>query len=363
MSNRPEYQRSHANGPWDSPWPADGLEKVSACPACGRAERSPWHGALIDSTFQVAAGRWDLWQCAECGSGYLDPRPTPATIPGAYATYYTHTTTESVLSKAPRGLFERIRVEVASGYARWRYSARRDLASVFGALVASLLPLHRSIVDREYRHLPRPSSNANMLLDIGCGNGAFLALAQTCGWQGLGLEPDPAAARTACELGVEVITGGIEQLHERSECFDAITLSHVLEHMHSPAQVLEQCHRLLKPGGILWLETPNALSLGHTLFGRHWRGLEAPRHLVLFTERALRQVLARSGFANVRHLRSPSSRSSIFEQSWSSAHGDFAKAAPDLPPRLRRLARLGRLTEAIGLGKREFLTLSARKPK
>jgi 2-polyprenyl-3-methyl-5-hydroxy-6-metoxy-1,4-benzoquinol methylase len=56
--------------------------------------------------------------------------------------------------------------------------------------------------------------------------------------------------------------------------FDAITMSHVIEHVPDPLASLDKCRRLLRLGGYLVLSTPNVRSLGHQRFGQSWRGLE-----------------------------------------------------------------------------------------
>lgn len=78
--------------------------------------------------------------------------------------------------------------------------------------------------------------------------------------------------------------------------FDVITLNHVIEHVSDPIELLRSCYRLLKLGGQLWLQTPNIDSLGSRRYGRHWRGLEPPRHLVLFDPVSLRSALHQAGF-------------------------------------------------------------------
>jgi 2-polyprenyl-3-methyl-5-hydroxy-6-metoxy-1,4-benzoquinol methylase len=105
-----------------------------------------------------------------------------------------------------------------------------------------------------------------------------------------------------------VIAGGIDALDGQAAIFDVITLSHVIEHVHDVGGTLRACHRLLKPGGRLWLETPNVAALGHKVFGVNWRGLEAPRHLVLFSAPALKQLLQDAGFVDHKELLSPSPR-------------------------------------------------------
>jgi len=127
------------------------------------------------------------------------------------------------------------------------------------------------------------------LLDLGCGNGRFLALMRDAGWEVRGIEPDPAAAKVAQEqFGIPVIVGTLEDAELPGESFDAITLSHVIEHVHDPIALLSECRRVLKPEGRAVIVTPNIRSLGHQKFGSSWRGLEPPRHLLIFSLTALR---------------------------------------------------------------------------
>jgi 2-polyprenyl-3-methyl-5-hydroxy-6-metoxy-1,4-benzoquinol methylase len=110
---------------------------------------------------------------------------------------------------------------------------------------------------------------------------------------------DPQAIINCANRGVEARCGGVEQFDSKERVFDAITLSHVIEGVHDQVATLKSCWRLLKPGGYLWIETPNIYSYGHSRYGGNWRGLEPQRHLALFNWRSLvhwlvRQVLATS---------------------------------------------------------------------
>jgi hypothetical protein len=116
------------------------------------------------------------------------------------------------------------------------------------------------------------------------------------------VEPDPAARRAAASDGILVSAS----LHDLSdERFDAVTLSHVLEHVHRPSNLLETLAKKMNAHGHLYIDTPNFDAVGHRLYGRHWRGLEAPRHLVLFNRSALQRTLERAGFANIRFHECP----------------------------------------------------------
>jgi predicted SAM-dependent methyltransferase len=119
---------------------------------------------------------------------------------------------------------------------------------------------------------------------------------QALGWQTFGLEPDPRAVEAARKRGLDVELGVLDESSFAPASFDAVTLNHVIEHLHDPVRTLRICRRILRPGGMLWLATPNLGSLGHARFGPAWRGLEPPRHLVLFTVEAARRALNSAGF-------------------------------------------------------------------
>lgn len=135
------------------------------------------------------------------------------------------------------------------------------------------------------------------LLDVGCGEGHFLAQMKEAGWHVLGSELSEELAQIAREKYlVPVITGPFLEAGFPSEKFDVVTLNHVIEHVYCPITVLQECWRILKPGGRLVVTTPNTESLGHRLFGRDWRGLEPPRHLYLFSHKSLKTVGTSAGF-------------------------------------------------------------------
>src|SRR5262249_29628220 len=158
-----------------------------------------------------------------------------------------------------------------------------------------MLPPFRSRIDAQFRWLPKPDPGQT-LLDVGCGNGDFLRTAREAGWRTLGLDPDQKACDVARKSGLDIIQGGLEVFASVSEKFDAVTLSHVIEHVHEPRKILSAIFNLLKPGGVFYLQTPNIQSRGAAIFRSNWRGIETPRHLVLFTPGALIAVLRRSGF-------------------------------------------------------------------
>jgi 2-polyprenyl-3-methyl-5-hydroxy-6-metoxy-1,4-benzoquinol methylase len=269
-------------------WRPEGLERVAACPVCDAAERRELHAGLTDRVFGTAPGVWTLWSCAGCRSAYLDPRPTPDTIARAYeGSYYTHAD-----APGPLGAAARARRALANGHldARWGYDHLQPSASA-GAWLGRLAPGRAAIADREIRHLP--AAGRGRLLDVGCGNGLFLTTAASLGWDVQGVEPDPAAADVARRAGHAVVTGTIDDLDGGH--FDAITTSHVIEHVHEPRRLVEQMAARVASGGRLWIATPNVDAAGHRRYGPDWQSLDPPRHLVLFTRTALEALVTGTG--------------------------------------------------------------------
>jgi len=350
------------HAPWDKPWLENELEILSVCPVCASPERKKLYDGLVDNVFYCAPGEWTSWRCAQCGCAYLDPRPSPASIHLAYGNYYTHQDAgPGKADYADLSPLRKLRRRLVNGYINWRYSAQEAPASPIGGVALWAAWPFRIALDREYRHLPRRAAGGGALLDIGCGNGSFLRIARSCGWDVTGLDPDPKAVANCSGQGWPVLEGGVEQLDGKEAMFDVITMSHVIEHVHDPVAVMRICHRLLKPGGRLWLETPNIDSQVHRQYGRNWRGLEPPRHLVLFNRRSLLMALSAAGFARIERAPGPSPLSSMTKASEAlklrrSIDDDIQLDCPQ-----KWLLQKNGLLQAINPGKREFLTFVASK--
>lgn len=340
-------------------WPAAGLERVIACPLCGSDARSTLHEGLQDHAFKSAPGKWTLRRCSNCGCGYLDPRPDATTIGLAYERYYTHE------SAPAESAFARLRRRIADAYLNYKYGTSYPNALPGGHHVARFLPRSRGYLDVSHaRHLGRSAGGNTRLLDIGCGNGAFLQFAAHLGWIAEGVDNDAEAVAVARAAGCNVVLGSLDDLPSRKGHYQHVTLSHVIEHVHDPLRLLRQCLQLLVPGGRLWLETPNLQSFGHDVFGSAWRGLEPPRHLVLFDRRTLTSALAGAGFSGIEFRMHPGIPLFIWEQSRmiarASRNGDQAgrrKLLACLPG-----AMVAEYYSALRADKSEFLTCIAFRP-
>lgn len=339
------------------PWPEDGLEEVKQCPVCCSEKREILYKGLRDRVFFCAPGEWTLHRCNGCGSAYLDPRPTPGMIHLAYESYFTHQPPLKVADLSPFGKLRRI---FANGYRNWRYGTNERPASGLGVLIAWLMPNMRAALDVSFRYLPRPRTGQR-LLDVGCGNGAFLLRAQSAGWDVMGLDFDPKAIEAAKQAGLDVCLGGMSALAQEKEQFDIVTLSHVIEHVHDPNRMLRDCFRLIKPGGYLWIETPNLNAEGHRLFGENWRGLEPPRHLVLFTRTSLCAALHEAGFNQVEDQPYRPLCESIFAASEAITEERVPWGEEQLSVNGRRAARQAERKAWKEVDIREFITVKAWK--
>ncbi len=241
--------------------------------------------------------------CKACGCGFLSPRIINNEIERAYRGYHTHDqvpTHESSELAAWRKLWARLR----NGYLNHRFDWRFEDAHSIGRFLIPLVPGRKTKCAHHVRHFHLPDSGGN-LLDIGCGAGGYLNFASQGGWQVAGIEPDPDAAKTARESGLLVKNTGLPDTGFPGLTFDAVLLNHVIEHVHDPLIAMQEVNRLLKPGGVATVITPNIESWSHQIYKQDWRGLEPPRHLVLFNRESIKKLCERAGLEIVGCYRSP----------------------------------------------------------
>lgn len=275
-------------------WPQDQLEAVGRCPVCSSEDIRNLESGLIDRMVAPATGAWNICICSDCGIAFLSPRPDSESIGAAYRHYYTHTSDKDDLVS---GRLRAIKNYFAENYYAAANKTGAPVAYVIYLLMRILFPLSLYF-DAKSRHLFQVKGKPGRLLDIGCGNGEFLRFANRFGWDVVGLDLDADAVAEARSGGLDVRIGDIGIIGGK-EKFDFISLSHVVEHVYDPAELIRTCYALLNDGGTLWLETPNIESIGYLLYKSNWRGLEPPRHIMLFNQSALRQLLMSSGFVSV----------------------------------------------------------------
>ena len=274
------------------------LEELLACPNCGAKDEGSWFLQNVeDRLYQSSEDVWGFRRCKHCGQVYLSPRLSEEYISLAYRSYYTH----GRAFTQPAARFRRSFIDSLVRTAYNAYRSGSTLKRYAIKLLRLVYPL-TTFVEAKMRHLYLSNHNSPMVLDIGCGDGGFLSIAQALGLKAEGIDPDPNAVAAAKAKGLNVACGTIDSLIDYDRRFEFITLSHVIEHVYDPVHVLSQCYRLLTVGGILWIETPNVESIGLTLFRTFWRGLEPPRHIFLFDRDILRKYLMHVGFRGVREM-------------------------------------------------------------
>jgi SAM-dependent methyltransferase len=240
-----------------------------ACPLCaGR------HGTTLVEAQDADGGPNGLWfpivQCDSCGTCFTNPRPDPASMGQFYASSYPPHQVHHQQRKSwnPFGFLKKPRVEKR----------------------------------------PVPWHGKGRLLDFGCGNGAYLRKMHELGWHVAGIDNSMRMVEhIRDEFGIAAYAGSLPHLELEPESFDVITMWHSLEHVNEPAAVLREARKLLTPGGKIYVATPNIDSLPFQWFGRHWFGLELPRHLTHFTPSSLLLMLQRCGFATepIQFIRHP----------------------------------------------------------
>lgn len=139
------------------------------------------------------------------------------------------------------------------------------------------------------------------ILDVGCADGRFLEICEKQGLRATGVEFSESAALAAKSRGLEVFVGDINHEGIAQRQFDAIHLSHVLEHLDTPIMVVEKLHALLKEGGLLYIEVPRQfdswLERLNAARGRfHEFGPFSLHHSCFFSPRSLSKLLANQGF-------------------------------------------------------------------
>ena len=237
------------------------MESV-CCNLCSSTRTSLLYD-LSDLLLERGEVRTKLVKCLDCGLVYQNPRPTLEEIAVHYPPEY-----ESYLPEPDQN----------------KTSWLLDKAVQYG-------------IDKRCRFVTR-HKNQGALLDVGCATGVFLrGMRRHPGWELHGVEISPHAAQIAQKkYGLNVFTGTLEQAAFPDNFFDAVTLWDVLEHLHDPRSSLEEIRRILKPDGILILRVPNGGSWDAKLFGPNWAGLDAPRHLFVYNQETLLEILKITGF-------------------------------------------------------------------
>jgi len=269
-------------------------ESQERCPLCGTVGNNLYK-SLKDRLFNVS-GEWNIDQCPNkaCGLLWLNPMPKKEELFKLYDNYYTHNKNISLKHKSDWLLNA------------FRRGGEEYIKSVYG------YPFDGNCLDKLIAKIIRfnPKWTANLdfsvfyleaqhnaqLLEIGCGNGDMLRNMEIRGWQVTGIDFDPKSIQAAKSKVRRVLLGGLEEQKFPENKFDSIIMSHVIEHVPDPQALLHECYRILKPGGKLVSVTPNSNGYNHNKFKKDSRILEPPRHLHIFNQHSLKNILNQNTF-------------------------------------------------------------------
>jgi SAM-dependent methyltransferase len=154
----------------------------------------------------------------------------------------------------------------------------------------------KTFADR-LRLIERRFGRRGRLLDVGCALGDFLIEAERVGWLAEGVEVSDFAAAHARDRGLRVHAGELERSGLADASYDVITLYDTIEHLQDPVGTLREIRRVLAPGGLLHLVTPNVASLQARLLGRRWYHYKPGEHLYYFSPLTLRRAIEAAGLS------------------------------------------------------------------
>ena len=231
----------------------------SACPCCKGVDISK---VLSAADHTVSNETFEIWQCNVCTARFTQNVPDKNEIEKYYKSenYISHSDTKQGFINS---LYHFVRKRTLNG--------KRKLVEKYTKL------------------------SIGKILDIGAGTGAFLQVMQKSEWEVTGFEPDETARENAKKLYGLSLQPSEELFNLKAETFDAITLWHVLEHVHELHEYMDQLKKLLKLTGCLFIAIPNYACYDEKIYKEFWAGYDVPRHLYHFSPTSITQLLLQHG--------------------------------------------------------------------
>lgn len=265
----------------------------NACPCCNSLDLDR---ALSAKDHTVSNEVFDIWHCNTCRARFTQAVPDKNEITKYYRSedYISHSDTK-------KGFINSL----------YHYVRKQTLKS------------KRKLIEK-YTKI-----SAGRILDIGAGTGAFLDAMQQSGWDATGLEPDDAARQNAKNLYGLHLQLPQQLFHLTPQSFDAITMWHVLEHVHELHEYIDQLKKLLKPAGILFIAVPNYTSYDASEYKEFWAAYDVPRHLYHFSPASITQLLLKHGLQlkEVKPMWYDSFYVSMLSEKYKTGRNNFLSAA------------------------------------
>ncbi len=233
-------------------------EQILSCPIC---ENENFTLFLRTKDYTVTQDEFELRKCTHCNFIVTSPRPTENNIEKYYDSenYISH-------AESSKTLFDKIYFIARSVSLKWKFNIINLYLNGSGAV-----------------------------LDFGCGTGDFLNfIKEKSSIKVLGVEPNHAARIIANHKLHGRVFQNLQSLKDKS--LDAITLWHVLEHVHQLNDTLQNLKRLLSNNGHLIIAVPNHQSHDSLKYKDAWAAYDVPRHLWHFNQKTMKALLHRNGF-------------------------------------------------------------------
>ncbi|MFT3936219.1 MAG: class I SAM-dependent methyltransferase [Chitinophagaceae bacterium] len=229
------------------------------CPVCSSSSISR---QLSAKDYTVSQQQFEIWQCASCSLQFTQDGPDAAAAGNFYQSdnYISHTDTN-------KGFINKL----------YHFVRKRTLKKKL-QLIESATGVKKG-----------------SLLDIGAGTGAFVHTAVDAGWTVAGLEPDEATRQRAASLYNVELKDTATLFRLQTVQFDAVTMWHVLEHVHELHAYIEQIKLLLKENGRALIAVPNYTSYDARVYEQYWAAYDVPRHLYHFSPAAINVLLKQHG--------------------------------------------------------------------
>jgi 2-polyprenyl-3-methyl-5-hydroxy-6-metoxy-1,4-benzoquinol methylase len=264
----------------------------TSCPICNSSSIQP---QLSAKDHTVSQKLFEIWHCNKCSGSFTQDVPEQDKIGAYYASdnYISHSDTKKGIVNS---LYHMVR--------------------------------KRTLVSKRKFVLHETGLQQGSILDIGCGTGAFLDTMKQGNWEITGLEPDDTARSKAAELyGIHPQEPG--KLFELpAASFNAITMWHVLEHVHQLHAYIRQIESLLAPNGRLFVAVPNYTSADAATYKANWAAYDVPRHLYHFSPKSMEVLLSQHGLKilKVKPMWFDSFYVSMLSELYKNGKGNIVKA-------------------------------------
>jgi SAM-dependent methyltransferase len=307
----------------------------TACPRCkATADATSVIATGVDFEYHTSPDNFTMVRCNQCGLVRLNPRPSIDELPVIYPSDYIPYHFEQKLG-------------VISNFGRNYFLQKRV------SKIAEIAPDNVSI------------------LDVGCGNGGFLTTLKKFGnptWQLAGNDIVDTPRDNLEAHGIAYHKGRIEELVGTIGTWDILLLKDVIEHLANPGETIQAVYHILRPGGYLFMETPDLRGWDAHLFGkRYWGGWHFPRHWTVYDGDSIRGHLTDLGYTDIiiRPTLSPNFWAQSIHHSWSEKpslkhFADFFSASN---PLVMAFFTVVDLAQTSLTGKSSNMQVIARKPK